>query len=238
MTIRINCWSGPRNISTALMYSFRQRADTTVLDEPLYAHYLAVTDREHPGREDTLASMENDGEVVVRDVILGPQPTPVVFFKQMAHHLVDLDEGFLGSCRNILLTRDPRHMLPSLAVQLDDATLADTGLEKQVELLGAILAAGDTPIVIDSRVLLDNPARVLGMVCDRLGIVPDDAMLTWPAGPKPEDGIWAPYWYDNVHHSTGFQPYSSTVRDLAPHLRPVLDQAIPLYERLADYALG
>lgn len=237
MTTRINCWSGPRNVSTALMYSFRQRGDTTVHDEPLYAHYLRVTGRDHPGRNEVLAAQDQDGDAVVRDVILADQPTDVAFFKQMAHHLTEIDDTFLGSCRNILLTRDPRDMLPSLAVQLDDARLSDTGLEVQVQLLDAIVAAGDLPIVIDSKVLLDDPGRVLGLVCDRLGIGMDPAMLSWPAGPKPEDGVWARHWYDNVHRSTGFLAYAATTRRLPEHLRPVLDAAIPLYERLSEYAV-
>ena len=111
------------------MYSFRERCDTTVVDEPLYAHYLRVTGRDHPGRDQVLASQNSDGDVVVRDILLGEYDTPIVFFKQMAHHLIDLDENFLAASTNILLTRDPRDMLPSLAVQLPDATLADTGLE-------------------------------------------------------------------------------------------------------------
>ncbi|MED5552603.1 MAG: sulfotransferase family protein, partial [Actinomycetota bacterium] len=126
MIKRINCWSGPRNISTALMYSFRERHDTTVVDEPLYAHYLRVTGRDHPGRDQVLNAQNPDGEAVVRDVLLGSYDSPVVFFKQMAHHLVELNEDFLADATNILLTRDPRDMLPSLAVQLPDATLADT----------------------------------------------------------------------------------------------------------------
>lgn len=237
VTVRINCWSGPRNVSTALMYSFRQRADTTVYDEPLYAHYLRVTGRVHPGRDDVLAAQDDDGAAVVRDVILADQPTPVAFFKQMAHHLVDLDDAVLGECRNILLTRDPRNMLPSLAVQLPDAGIPDTGLDVQVRLLDQIIGAGDTPIVIDSRALLDDPANVLAAVCERLGIGRDDAMLSWPAGPKTEDGVWAPHWYDNVHRTTGFLPYAATTRALPDALRPVLDEAIPLYDRLAAYAV-
>lgn len=219
------------------MYSFRERSDTTVYDEPLYAHYLRTTGRDHPGRDDVLATQENDGDAVVRDVLLAPQPTEVAFFKQMAHHLVDLDDAFLGECRNILLTRDPRNMLPSLAVQLPDARLADTGLDVQVRLLDAILAAGDTPIVIDSRILLDDPGRVLAEVCGRLGIQFDESMLSWDAGPKPEDGVWAPHWYANVHRTTGFLPYADTTRPLPDHLRPVLDVALPLYDRLAAYAV-
>jgi hypothetical protein len=237
VTLRINCCSGPRNISTALMYSFAQRADTTALDEPLYAHYLRVTGRVHPGRDDVLAAQDPDGERVVADVMLGGYDTPVVFFKQMAHHIVDLDRAFLGECRNVLLVREPTEMLASLSVRLDDATLADTGLEVQVELLESILEAGEEPVVLDATVLRRDPRAALTTLCERLGIGFDEAMLSWPAGPKPEDGVWAVHWYDAAHSSTGFRPWESSTAVVADHLRPVLDAAVPLYGRLAEYAI-
>ena len=142
MTLRINCWSGPRNISTSFMYAFRQRDDTTVFDEPIYAHYLRVTGREHPGRDEVLTSQNPDGEAVVRDLILGEHPTPVVFFKQMAQHVVQLDRAFLGRCRNLLLIRDPERVITSFAKNVPDVNVADTGLPIQVELLESILADG------------------------------------------------------------------------------------------------
>lgn len=236
MTLRINCWSGPRNISTALMYSFRERLDTTVVDEPLYAHYLRVTDRNHPGRDQVLNAQNPDGEVVVRDVLLGEYNSDVVFFKQMAHHLVGLNEDSLVGFKNILLTRDPRDMLPSLAIQLPDATLADTGLANQVHLLNSILEHGEKPIVIDSSALLGNPESFLHSLCDRLDIKPDPSMLSWAAGPKPEDGVWAPFWYQNVHSSTGFDRGLSSRRTVPSNLVPVLDEAIGLFDRLIEFA--
>lgn len=234
---RIQCWSGPRNISTALMYSFRQRADTTVYDEPLYAHYLSLTGRRHPSFDAVVASQSTDPTTVIQEVILGPCPTPVFFMKQMAHHLVRVPRGFLAETRNILLTRAPADMLASLSVQLPDCGLADTGLTEQVELLEAILSEGGSPIVIDSQVLLADPATVLASVCEHLELDFDPAMLSWPAGPKPEDGAWAHEWYHNVHKSTGFappRPNSGTVPD---RLLPVLDEAERLYGQLTEYAL-
>lgn len=235
--MRICCWSGPRNISTALMYSFAQRGDTTAVDEPLYAHYLRVTGREHPGREQVLAAQDADGERVVREVVLGPTETPVVFFKMMAHHLVELDRAFLDRCVNILLTRDPEAMLRSLAVQLPDTTLADTGLDTLVELLELITATGRRPLVIESDQLLADPERMLRSVCDRLNLSFDPAMVSWPAGPKPEDGVWAEHWYHRVHESTGFRRRTSDHPPLTPRLTSVLDQARPLYDRLLAYSV-
>lgn len=236
--LRLNVWSSPRNLSTALMYSFRQRADTTVVDEPLYAHWLRTTGNEHPGRAEVLAAQDDDGERVVREVILGDHPTPVVFFKQMAKHLIGLDRSFLGACRNVLLTRDPHDMITSFQRQVPDVTLDETGFVELVELLDASLAGGDTPIVVDSSILLRDPQAVLDELCTRLDITPDAAMLSWPAGPKPEDGVWAPYWYDGVWSSTGWQPYRPKEDALLPGNRRTYELALPLYERLQPYVIG
>lgn len=233
MTVRINIWSSPRNLSTALMYSFRQRADTTVVDEPLYAHYLQLTGRDHPGRDDVLKTQSTDGAAVVDEVVLGPYDTDVVMFKQMAKHLVGLDRSFLHRCRNVLLTREPADMLASFAKGVPDAGLDDTGLVELVEILDWLEADGQEPIVVEAGELLSDPAEVLGQLCDRLGLAYDPAMLTWPAGPKPEDGIWGRHWYDGVWASTGWQPRVERVPNLTPHLAAVLVEAQPLYERLA-----
>ena len=218
------------------MYSFRERSDTTVVDEPLYAHYLRVTDRDHPGRDQVLNAQNPNGEVVVRDVLWGEYNSDIVFFKQMAHNLVELNEDSLVGFKNILLTRDPRDMLPSLAIQLPDATLADTGLANQVHLLNSIVEHGEKPIVIDSSALLGNPESFLHSLCDRLDIKQDPSMLSWAAGPKPEDGVWAPFWYQNVHSSTGFDRGLPSRRTVPSNLVPVLDEAIGLFDRLIEFA--
>jgi hypothetical protein len=220
------------------MYSWRQRADTTVYDEPFYAHYLSLDDRDHPGVAEVVASQSTDADEVIRDVILGEVPTPVFYIKQMAHHLKGVDRGHLGQTENIILVRHPREMLASLSVQLPHCNLSDTGLAESVELLDAILAEGGIPIVIESQTLLKDPAGVLAAVCARLGLEFDEAMLSWPAGPKPEDGAWAPHWYDTVHKSTGFAPYQPSGHPLPDRLGPILDEAIPLFERLNQYAVG
>ena len=238
MTLRINVWSSPRNLSTALMYSWRQRADTTVVDEPLYAHYLRVTGRQHPGADDVLAAQNPHGDEVVREVVLGEYPTPIVFFKQMAKHIVELDRGFLPSCRNVLLTRDPHDMLTSFQVQIPDPTLADTGFEEMIEILDVLLAAGEQPIVIDSKLLLQDPRGVLSELCRRMGVEFDEAMLSWPPGPKPEDGVWAPHWYDSVHRSTGWQPWLPKDAELRPSAVAAYEQALPLYDRLLPYRIA
>lgn len=235
--LRLSVWSGPRNVSTALMYSFRQRPDTRVLDEPLYGHYLKATGADHPGADEVTAAMDHDGERVVRETILGPCETPIVFFKNMAHHLFGLDRAFLGGITNVLLTRDPREMLPSLAVQLPSPTLRDTGLGEQIEILDAALQSGNLPIVLDARELLLNPADILRRVCERLGIPFYEAMLRWPAGPKPEDGVWARHWYRSVHASTGFGEYRPKPEPFPEELKPLLHECLPLYEELRRHAI-
>lgn len=235
--LRICLWSGPRNLSTAVMYAFRQRSDTSVVDEPLYAHYLAATGVEHPAVQDVISAQDSDGSHVVETVVLGPSPTPVRFFKHMAHHLVDLDLGFTDAVENILLTRDPVEMLPSLVQQVPNPTLEGTSLPMQVRLLDRILASGRDPTVLDSRLLLLDPPGVLEKVCERLGIPFDLAMLSWPAGPKPEDGVWAAHWYHQVHRSTGFEPYRRKDGPMPAHLVDLLTQCLPLYRRLAEHAI-
>jgi Sulfotransferase domain len=234
----LSVWSGPRNVSTALMYSFRQRTDTVVVDEPLYGHYLKSTGADHPGATEVMEAMDQSGERVVREVILGPCERPVHFFKNMAHHLPGLDPAFLDSVTNVLLIRDPTEMLPSLTRQLPSPTLRDTGLREQAGILDSILARGEEPMVLDARELLLDPPGVLRRTCSRLGIPFEEAMLSWPAGPKPEDGVWARHWYHNVHASTGFAPYRPYTESFPQHLKPLLEECLPLYERMRDYAIG
>ncbi|MHC4862396.1 MAG: sulfotransferase-like domain-containing protein [Planctomycetota bacterium] len=233
-THRICLWSGPRNVSTALMYSFAQRPDTRVVDEPLYAHYLERTGAPHPGREEVLAAQESDGRRVVSDVILGPCDRPVLFLKQMAHHLVDLDRAFLERTENVLLVRDPREMLPSLVQNVPDPTLRDTGLEMQAALLDELRALGREPPVLDARELLLDPEGVLERLCATLGLEFSPEMLAWEPGPRPEDGA---HWYANVHVSRGFVPYRPKTEPFPERLEPLLAASRPCYERLRALAV-
>lgn len=220
-----------------MLYSFGERRDFRALDEPLYGHYLRVTGIVHPGREEILPQMEQDGERVVRETLLGPCDRPAVFIKSMAHHLTEIDRGFLAALRNVLLIRDPEQMLPSLVNQIPEPTLLDTGLAMQTELLDELLALGQDPPVLDSRELQNHPEAVLRQLCERVGIPWDPAMLAWPAGPRPFDGCWAQYWYHNVHRSTGFTPYQSKTEPFPEKLLPLLDECRPHYERLLARAL-
>lgn len=236
-TLRINMWSGPRNVSTALMYAFAQRSDTRVLDEPLYGHYLRVSDAEHPGKQEVIDAMLSDGEQVVHQVILGPCDRPVLFMKQMAHHLVEIDHGFLAQTTNVLLIRDPEQMLPSLAQNLAQPILRDTGLAMQSALYQELLELGQQPLVLDAKQLLLDPQGVLRQLCAHLGIPFEENMLRWSPGPRPEDGVWAKYWYQNVHQSTGFEPYRERSEPFPPFLLPLLEECKPHYTLLAQVAI-
>lgn len=237
-TLRINLWSGPRNVSTALMYSFAQREDTRVVDEPLYAYYLQRSGADHPGREEVLAAQSQDGEEVVREVILGPCDRPVLFCKQMAHHLPGLRRSFLTQTKNVLLIRNPSEVLLSYSKVVSFMPeVSDTGIDFQSELLDELQELGHPPVVVDSRFLLLDPPGVLSALCQQLGIAFDSAMLSWPAGPRAEDGVWAEHWYGSVHQSTGFAPYRPPVAQLPDRLRDVAEACRPHYEKLTALAL-
>ncbi len=234
MKKHVAMWSGPRNLSTALMYSFRQRPDTEVVDEPLYGYYLAHTGLDHPGRKDVLEAMETDPRRVIETVFAAGSGRPVRFTKNMAHHLVDLDLGFIDTLANVLLTRHPAGVLPSLQANVPDAGVEATGLPMQMAILDRIEAAGDEPVVLDAAEVLQDPPAVLAELCGRLYIPYTDAMLHWPAGPKPEDGVWAGHWYGSAHRSAGFGPPRPD-DDSLPH--PLLDRCLPMYRRLRALAI-
>ncbi len=240
MTLRICLWSGPRNVSTALMYSFAQRPDTAVVDEPFYAHFLAHTPARdyHPGAEEVLQTMEQDINLVLRDVIFADYPgKSAVFFKQMTHHLVEMDWAFMADTVNILLTRHPREMLPSYAKNIELPTMADVGYAHHLELLAYLRGVGQNTAVLDARYILENPRGVLSQLCTHIGLPFDERMLSWEAGARPEDGSWANYWYTSVHKSTAFHPYRPKTDPFPEHLEPLLAECLPYYEELAALAI-
>jgi hypothetical protein len=238
MTMPICLWSGPRNVSTALMYSFAELSGVQVVDEPLYGHYLQTSGAPHPGRQEVIDTLDCDGHRVMQSLLQQQEndPSKRLFIKHMAHHLVDLDLAFLRSTYNIFLLRDPREMLPSLTVQLPNASLRDTGLKRQWEVFSDLADAGAAALILDSRELLLDPASVLRTACDRLDLEFDSNMLSWEAGPRPEDGVWAKHWYHAVHKSTGFAPYHSKI-DFPNHLQSLLDECSPWYDNLFEHAI-
>ena len=236
---RICLWSGPRNISTTLMYSFAQRVDTKVYDEPLYAHYLSNSDAKnyHPGTQDILDTLEHDGDKVIAQM-MSNQEKPVFFFKNMTHHLIDLNRDFMKDVYNVILTRNPVEMLPSFDKVINNPSIDDVGYAKHSELLDYFEANNIKPIVLDSKRVLLNPKKVLIQLCDFIGIPFDNNMLQWKAGARVEDGSWAKYWYANIHKSTEFLKYKPKTEPFPKHLEPLLNECLPHYNKLLKYAIG
>ncbi len=234
---RINLWSSPRNISTAMMYAFAQRDDAIVFDEPLYAHYLLSTGIYHPGKDEILQAQDNDGENIIRDIILADHHKPIAFFKQMTHHLENISLDFLSQTKNVLFIRNPKQIIASYAQVIKDVTMQDVGIKKQWWLYNYLTEKNLSCVVLDSNEILKSPQNVLQQFCDALQISFTEKMLHWPAGPKSYDGVWAKYWYDNVHRSTGFEKQKTSERDLPEYLEPLYEECKIYYQQLYPYSI-
>jgi hypothetical protein len=232
----INLISGPRNISTALMYSFAQRPDTLVIDEPFYGNYLQRFDADHPGKEEVLASMETDVDRILAGIHGRHGARPYTFVKNMGHHLVDMDTAFLSDFTNVFLIRDPKPLIASLAQIIPNPTMRDVGLSRQAELYRS-LSKTQSPLVIDSHEVLKDPPTMLRRICDALDIPFYEAMLTWPKGMIYDDVPWAKYWYKNVMNSTGFEKQTTSTRPLPEHCKPLLEECLPHYNFLKQHTL-
>lgn len=236
-TKRICLWSSPRNLSTALMYSFAQRKDTLAVDEPLYAHYLRVTNADHPGKEEVLQSQEQDGAKVIAQIVDGMYDKPVVFFKQMTHHLVEVDTSFLSKTLNIIYIRNPKRIISSYAQVRKEVIMDDIGIAAQWQLYQFLQKNNYSCIVLDSGELLKNPEKVLTDLCTALTISFDKAMLHWQSGPKKEDGVWAKYWYANVHQSAGFAKQPTSERPLPQYLESLYQESKLYYDLLFPHSI-
>ncbi|MBV9963654.1 MAG: hypothetical protein JO072_15540 [Parafilimonas sp.] len=234
---RINLWSSPRNISTAMMYAFAQRDDTVVIDEPLYAYYLKTTGIHHPGKEEILQTQDNNGENVIRDIILADHYKPIAFFKQMTHHLENISLDFLSQTKNILFIRNPKQIIASYAQVRKDVTMQDVGIKKQWWLYNYLTEKNLSCIVLDSNEILKSPQNVLQQLCNALQISFTEKMLQWPAGAKDYDGVWAKYWYDNVHQSTGFEKQKTSERELPGYLESLYNESKVYYEQLYPFSI-
>ena len=241
--IRIAMWSGPRNISTAMMRAFENRPDTSVSDEPFYAAYLHATGLDHPMRNAVLASQPHNCAAVIA-ALLGPVPDgrPIWYQKHMTHHMLPhFDRSWIDQVTNAFLVRCPEAVLASYVERRAEVTLADIGLPQQAELFDRVAdRLGAAPPVLDGVDVLAAPQAALSALCRRCGIPFDPAMLAWPAGSRSSDGVWAPAWYDKVEASTGFGPLRAevTFADLRDDLKPIAEAAQPYYERLARHRIG
>jgi hypothetical protein len=238
--LRIAMWSGPRNISTAMMRAWENREDCAVSDEPLYAAYLAATGLDHPGRDEVIANGETDWRKAA-DALLGPAPggKPVWYQKHMSHHLLpEMDSDWVPGLHNVFLIRDPAEVVASYLKSRATVTPEDIGLPQQGRLFDLLRERlGETPTVIDAGDFLRAPEAHLRALCARLGIAFTPRMLAWPAGPRDSDGVWAPYWYDAVWKSTGFEPWRPRDDVLTGDALAVADACRPVYERLHGFRM-
>jgi len=233
--VRIAMWSGPRNISTAMMRSFENRGDCAVVDEPFYAHYLAETRSDHPGRDEVIAAGEPDWRKVVA-MLAGPAPddASVFYQKHMTHHMLPhIGRDWFGEVAHVFLIRDPREVLASYLKTRAHATAEDIGVPQESALYDEVSErTGTQPPVIDADEFLKQPEAHLRALCDLLKIAFTPRMLHWRAGPRASDGVWAPYWYDAVLKSTGFEAWRARDRGVASEHRAMIDQCMPHYEAL------
>lgn len=240
MTLRIAMWSGPRNISTAMMRAWENRPDTAVVDEPFYACYLEATGLNHPGREEVIASQPTDWRAVVA-ALTGqvPDRKAIHYQKHMTHHMLPgIGRDWLQHVDNCFLIRAPAEVVASYAETRNAPTFEDLGFLQQGELFDQVAdRLGHAPPVIDASDVLRNPAGMMAALCAALGVDFDARMLSWPPGRRRTDGVWAKHWYASVERSTGFNPLRAGSKPVPRPLEPLVQAALPIYERLAAHRL-
>ena len=237
MTI-VAMWSGPRNISTAMMYSFGNRGDCEAWDEPFYGFALKTQGHDHPMRDEIIAAMETDWDRLVTKCTT-PSTKPLLYQKHMTHHMLPgFDKNFVLKLMNAFLIRDPARVLASYTQKWTDVDLRAIGFVEQAEIFDLVANhLGRAPPVIDADDVLFDPKSVLTKLCEACGISFDDAMLHWAKGPKPFDGVWASHWYNSVWQSEGFAKSAAKAVQLPTHLQMIADQALPYYEKLKQYRI-
>jgi hypothetical protein len=233
-------WSGPRNISTAMMRAWENRADTAVVDEPFYACYLKTSGIVHPMQAEVLASQSADWQEVIDEVLKGPLPAQqtIQYQKHMTHHMLNqVDAAWFGSIRHAFLIRHPAQVVASYGRKRGSVTAEDIGFERQAELYELAVSSGANPAIIDGADVLRAPEIILCKLCEHLRVPFDENMLGWPAGSRDSDGAWAPHWYNKVEQSTGFGPYSPKSLDLNQQQQDVVDQCLPYYQSMHEKRL-
>ena len=238
--IRIAMWSGPRNISTALMRAWGNRDDTVVIDEPFYPYYLQVTGIQHPSADEVIASGKTDWRKVVAH-LTGPIPNAkqIFFQKQMTHHLLpEIDREWLSAVTNCFLIRDPREVIASYVKKREDPALEDLGFVQQAAIFDFVRTrTNSVPPIVNANDVLENPERMLRLLCEAVGVEFTRSMLSWPPGLRDTDGIWAKHWYGEVAKTTSFQPYRPTEYDVPQRFREIHERCRGCYERLFAYRL-
>jgi Sulfotransferase domain len=238
--VRIAMWSGPRNISTAMMRAWGNRRDTVVIDEPFYAYYLKTTGKNHPGADEVIAAGEIDWRKIVAQ-LTGPIPNgrQIFFQKQMTHHfLPEINRAWLGAVTNCFLIRDPREVIASYVKKREDPSLEDLGFMQQAEIFDFVRSRTDAiPPIVDAKDVLENPERTLRLLCDAVGVDFNKSMLSWPPGLRETDGVWARHWYSEVAKTTSFRPYRSGKNEMPQRFREIYERCRECYEKLYQHRL-
>ena len=237
--MKLAVWSGPRNISTALMYSFAQREDFAVIDEPFYASYLAITGLDHPMREEVLASQSTDPKLVIKSLLCDKsQNASHIYQKHMTQHMVaSVPRKWMADVVNVFLIRHPARVVASFAKKYKNPTQDDIGFLKQIELFRYLCGLGQTPVVVNSFDLRQNPRKILTKLCNSIGLEFDPKMLYWSAGGMDYDGIWAQYWYEAVHQSTGFEKPEGPLPKLNGPKKLLAESALRHYELMMEFCI-
>lgn len=233
-------WSGPRNISTALMRSWESRSDTFVIDEPFYAHYLSVTNVDHPGRDEIIQNGETDQTVVSKELISDIDDSCSIYFqKHMTHHMIpSVGREWMKDVVNCFLIRDPKDMILSYTKVNSNLSMHLLGLEEQYELFEYVTKInGRTPPVVDSKDILIDPRKTLSLLCEKVGVIFSEEMLSWSKGVRDTDGIWAKYWYDNVINSTGFNTYTEKNEVIRDEYLQLYEDCLKIYEKLSKHKI-
>ena len=233
--IRIAMWSGPRNISTAMMRAWESRADTFVIDEPFYAYYLNETNLDHPGKEKVISEGELDVGKISNGLINDESGSCSVYYqKHITHHLLDsIDRSWMKSVKNCFLIRDPKDMILSYSKVHSDLNMHLLGIEEQYEIFEYVRdLTGEIPPVIDSKDVLTNPSDLLRKFCNKIGVIFSEEMLSWPRGARETDGNWGKYWYKNVVNSTGFNSYKPKTEEVPEKYRELYAECYLFYEKL------
>jgi len=219
------------------MYSFGNREDTSVVDEPFYANYLSKVDIVHPGQDEILSALPHSVEEVLSQYVLKDFATQNLFIKNMAHHIEHLDHSFAHRLHNLFLIRNPQQLIASFAKVIPNPTMRDIGVKAQWDIYSNLINNDAEVQVVDSNELLKDPEKVLSLICEWLDIPFDRAMITWVSGPRKEDGVWAKYWYENVHKSTGWKKQRQKDRILSDHLKPLCEEANAYFNKMFEHSI-
>lgn len=237
---RLAMWSGPRNLSTAMMYAFAQHSDCAVWDEPFYAAYLTATGLDHPMGDAIVAAGDTDPETVITKCLgAAPNDKPLFYQKHMSQHMIpSFHRDWVLDQTNVFLIRHPALVLASYAAKRENPTLDDIGFRQQADLIDLIIkGTGTAPLVVDSADIRDDPKAMLTAICEWVGFPFQDQMLRWPKGGHARDGVWAPHWYGAVWNSTGFAGPEKPLPPVTPELNDVYQKAEYLYDRMSEMKL-